>query len=85
MPALRLILENDDKKQPDIEMRRASLTRQRLAVVFLFGLLLLFSPIVRLADTGANWQGVPVLYLYLFLVWTGLIVAMAWILSDRNN
>lgn len=66
-------------------MRRSALTRQRLTVVFFVGFLLFFSPFIRLADNGANWQGIPVLYLYLFLVWAGLIAAMAWILSDRYN
>ncbi len=66
-------------------MRRSTLTRQRLAVVFLLGLLLLFSPIIRLVDGGASLLGIPILYLYLFLVWAGLIAAMAWILSDRFN
>ncbi len=66
-------------------MRRSTLIRQRLTVVFLIGVLLLFSPLIQLFDRSATWQGIPLLYLYLFSVWAGLIAAMAVILADRND
>ncbi len=66
-------------------MRRSTLTRQRLTVVFLIGVLLLFSPLIQLFDRPVTWQGIPLLYLYLFVVWAGLISAMAWILVDKSD
>ncbi len=66
-------------------MRRSTLTRQRLTVVFLIGVLLLFSPIIRLFDRPVTWQGIPLLYLYLFVVWAGLIAAMSWILAKGSD
>ncbi len=66
-------------------MHRSTLTRQRLTVVFLIGVLLLFSPLIQLFDRPVTWQGIPLLYLYLFVVWAGLISAMAWILVDKSD
>jgi hypothetical protein len=61
-------------------MPRASLTRQRLAALFLVALLLLFSPLllqVQQALAGREaWLGIPPLYLYLFGVW-GLVILLA--------
>lgn len=62
-------------------MGRLTLVKQRrLISVFLVGLLLFYSPLITLFDRPAQWLGVPVLYLYLFTGWSGLIAAMAWIL-----
>jgi hypothetical protein len=66
-------------------MRRSVLTRQRLAAVFLAGLLLFNYPLIALFDRPVEWLGIPLLYLYVFGVWAGLIGAMAWIaaVGDR--
>ena len=65
-------------------MRQSTLSRQRLAAVFVIGVLLLFSPVVSLFDRPADWFGIPWLYLYLFGVWALLIAAMAWILRESG-
>ncbi|MCW8943408.1 MAG: hypothetical protein OQL27_01470 [Sedimenticola sp.] len=65
-------------------MRRLTLTSQRLAAVFMAGMLLLFSPIVSLFDRPAFWLGIPLIYLYLFAVWTLLIGLMALIIGARK-
>ncbi len=50
-------------------MPNPTLRRQRLAALFLLGLLLWFSPLVlRFEQAGAVF-GIPLLYLYLFGVW----------------
>ena len=54
------------------------LTRQRLVVVFLAGLLLFYSPVLVLFDRPGEWLGVPLLYWYLFAAWAALIGATAW-------
>ncbi|MDF1528122.1 MAG: hypothetical protein P1R74_03240 [Sedimenticola sp.] len=65
-------------------MRRLTLTSQRLAAVFLVGMLLLFSPIVSLFDRPTFWFGIPLIYLYLFAVWILLIAMMALIIGARK-
>lgn len=65
-------------------MRRAILMRQRLVLVFLIGLLLFYSPLTALFDRPSEVWGVPVLYLYLFSAWLGLIGLLAWIIERRR-
>ena len=66
-------------------MLQSKLIKQRLVTVFLVGLLLLFSPVVKIFDRQELWFGLPVLYLYLFGIWLLLIVAMAWVLREPNE
>ena len=67
-------------------MHRSTLTRQRLVLVFLAGVLLFFSPILSLFDRQVAWLGVPVLYLYLFGAWAFLIAAVtAWIAGSGDE
>ena len=66
-------------------MHRSTLTRQRLVLVFLAGVLLFFSPILSLFDRQVVWLGVPVLYLYLFGAWALLIAVTAWIAGSGGE
>ena len=66
-------------------MHQSPLTRQRLAVVFLVGLFLLFSPILALVNQGGLWFGLPVIYLWLFGVWISLILVSAVILETTRK
>ncbi|NCA69247.1 MAG: hypothetical protein EOM91_03930 [Sphingobacteriia bacterium] len=66
-------------------MAHARLLRQRLLLLFLLGLLLLFSPLVLQVEHLAPWQAIPALYLYLFLVWAGLISVAAWIVARART
>lgn len=52
-------------------------TRQRLAVLFVFGILLFNYPLLKLFSTPALWLGFPALYAYLFLAWAVLIALIA--------
>lgn len=58
-------------------MRKPSLTGQRLAALFLLGFLLLNYPLLSLFTGTRIWLGIPVLYLYIFGVWTALIALIA--------
>lgn len=62
-------------------MIKATLTGQRLAALFLFGWVLVSSPVLSLFDVERSWSGVPVLYLYVFGVWAALIGLVAWIIE----
>ncbi|QVL48384.1 MAG: hypothetical protein KFB96_22710 [Thiocapsa sp.] len=62
-------------------MPRATLLRQRLLLLFLAGMLLLFSPLVMQFERLGRWLGAPVLLMYLFITWAALIAVAAWIVS----
>lgn len=69
----------------ECSVRRATLRRQRLIVVFLMGILLLFSPVFSLFERPGAWLGIPFLYFYLFGTWAALIAATAWITRDPEE
>ena len=49
---------------------------ERLGLLFLLGILLLNFPILAIFHQPQTLLGIPVLYLYLFGVWTAGIVAV---------
>lgn len=59
--------------------------KQQLVAVFLCGAFLLYSPVISLFDQPRLLLGVPVLYLYLFIVWIVLVAVMAWITERSGN
>jgi len=60
-------------------MMRKGLAGQRLVAVFLAGVLLFDFPLLSLFDRPLRVFGVPLLHLYVFVVWAGLIAVIAWI------
>ncbi|HBG96357.1 MAG TPA: hypothetical protein DDY14_13815 [Chromatiaceae bacterium] len=66
-------------------MPNTTLLRQRLAALFLAGLLLWFSPLVLRFEQAGDLFGVPWLYLYLFGVWLLLVGLAALILYRRHG
>jgi hypothetical protein len=66
-------------------MPNAPLLRQRLAVLFLVGVLLWFSPLLGRLEQAGTWLGVPLLYLYLYGVWALLILIAAFLLGHRRD
>ncbi len=57
---------------------------QRLAAVFLFGAIALNFPILRLVSARGALFGIPVIYLYLFLVWAVVIALMAAVIERSS-
>jgi hypothetical protein len=57
---------------------------QRLAALFILGWLLFSYPLLSLFNTGGTLAGIPVLYVYLFGVWAGLIALMVLIVERRS-
>jgi hypothetical protein len=49
------------------------LKNQRLTAVFIMGWILFNPPLLSLFDLAVTWGGVPLLYLYLFLLWARVI------------
>lgn len=58
-------------------MVRRGLTGERLWAVFLLGLVLLLPPLISVFDKPLLIGGIPLLYLYLFVAWGGLIALTA--------
>lgn len=51
----------------------SKLVGQRLALVFLLGVVLLNDPLLSLFDKGVEINGIPLIYLYLMGSWAALI------------
>ncbi|CAH1748601.1 conserved protein of unknown function [Thauera humireducens] len=62
-------------------MMRKALAGQRLVAVFIAGVLLLNFPLLALFDGPSTLFGWPLLHVYLFGVWSALIVLVAWIVE----
>ncbi len=60
-------------------MMRKGLAGQRLVAVFIAGVLLFNYPLLSLFDRPLRVFGLPLLHVYLFLCWGGLIALVAWI------
>ena len=57
---------------------------QRLLVLFVLGCLALNYPLLALFSKIALWYGIPVLYLYLFILWFLFIVCIA-VITERKK
>jgi len=64
-------------------VKRGSPTRQRLTALCLFGIPLLTYPILGLP--GGTLADIPVVVLYLFGVWGGLILLAARVAERRSK
>lgn len=63
---------------------RHRLTSSRLAAVGVIGFLLLNYPLLSLLDLPRRVFGIPLLWLYLYLVWGALIAALALIVRKAG-
>ena len=66
-------------------MQRSLITGQRLVAVFLIGFALLNYPLLSLFDRSQTVFGVPLLFLFIFAAWAGIIAVMAWIIEGRGH
>lgn len=58
---------------------------RRLFALFLLGCLLFNYPILSLFNLEAFLFGIPLLYLYMFAVWTVLIVMIVFVMRPREK
>ena len=58
---------------------------QRLIALFLFGALLLNYPLFSLFAGATLVFGIPLLYLYVFVVWAALIALIAIVVERRSD
>ncbi|MFP4682031.1 MAG: hypothetical protein ACLFMW_00025 [Ectothiorhodospira sp.] len=54
----------------------ASGARERYVAAFLLGLVLFFPPLLAVFDAPARPMGIPLLFLYLYGAWLGLILVI---------
>ena len=66
-------------------MQRSMLTGQRLIAIFLGGWVLFNYPVLSLFDRPATLFGLPLVFAYLFIVWAGLILLIAWVVESRSD
>jgi hypothetical protein len=69
----------------EVDMVRRGLTSERLIALFLFGLVLFLPPLVSTFDKTELVGGIPLLYLYLFVAWAGLIAVTALIVEHPSG
>jgi hypothetical protein len=65
-----------------IEKKRLN---DRLSVLLLVGMLAFNYPLLALFDRSSTWEGIPVLFLYLFGFWFVFIILLAAALSNRTR
>ncbi len=66
-------------------MRRAGTTGQRLAAIFLMGVVLLNYPILSLFSRREDVAGIPLLYIYVFAAWIILVGLLALVIERRRD
>ncbi|MHB8668068.1 MAG: hypothetical protein ACYC7B_11225 [Burkholderiales bacterium] len=64
-------------------MEKFELKAQRLVALCLLGILLFNYPILALFNVAATAFGIPVLYVYIFSVWSLLIACMAYVVEAK--
>lgn len=57
----------------------------RLLIISLLFMLLLNIPILTIANRPERLLGIPVLYLYVFCVWAGMIGGIGWLIHRTRN
>ena len=66
-------------------MQRSVISGQRLVALFFVGLLLLNYPVLSLFDRAVDVFGIPLLFLYIFVIWGCLIGLVAWLIDGRGG
>ena len=64
-------------KMGEGQMADDRLKNERLAAIFMAGLLMFNYPLLSMFNLGSLMLGIPLLYLYLFGAWLGVIVLTA--------
>jgi predicted tellurium resistance membrane protein TerC len=65
-------------------MQAPSRTRELLVALLLLGVLLFVPPLLTIFNQATRILGVPMLYLYLFVVWAALIALVAFAVERRD-
>jgi hypothetical protein len=60
-------------------------SKDLLVALFALGLVLLSWPLLTVVNRPVAVLGIPVLVLYLFLVWAGIIAVLFWLTGGRDS
>jgi len=66
-------------------VHRRILKGERLVATFVCGCVLFNYPLLSLFDRDVEVFGIPLLYVYVFAAWAGLIALMAWVIERRTE
>ena len=66
-------------------MPKSSLRTEKLAALFLLGVLMFSPPLIAIFDAGVTISGIPLLYIYLFCAWAFCIGLAAWIIARSRR
>ncbi len=61
-----------------------SLRSARMVAVAALAVMLFNFPLLALFDVNVSVFGVPLLWVYLFVVWAAVIAAVAWVARDAD-
>lgn len=68
-----------------LRLARPSGRKERLAAVFLLGIMLFTPPLLAVASRDTMVAGIPLLYLWLFGGWLALIAVMALVVERSRE
>jgi hypothetical protein len=60
-------------------------SKDLLVALFALGVVLLSWPLLTVVNRPVAVLGIPVLVLYLFLVWAGIIAVLFWLTGGRDS
>lgn len=63
---------------------KMDVTSRRLAALFAVGLVALYPPLLGAFNRPGNFLGIPILPLYLFTVWSALVL-ISWVLTRGDE
>lgn len=79
-------MKSPDRPRTNRRLLRPTAGRgERLAGVFLLGLVLFNPPVLTIFGQGGNLAGVPLLFFYLFAAWAALIALMAFFAGSAKD
>jgi TRAP-type C4-dicarboxylate transport system permease small subunit len=71
--------------KPTRTRKRTNIRNERLVALFLLGMLLFNYPVLSLFNAPTLVLGIPLLYLYLFLAWAGVILVAALVIHRSTE
>ncbi len=66
-------------------MTRPGITSERLLALFFLGALVFNPPLLSIFNLPEILLGIPILFLYLFLAWMGLIILLALTIENAET
>ena len=65
-------------------MNPSPINQHKLVALFILGAVLFNYPILSLFNKAGSVLGIPVIYVYIFVAWAGVIGLVAWIVERKH-